>query len=73
MKTTYKYIEFVWVSGRWICRNRKSRLVICETEYVDYDGLGQWVTSYTDSDAIFSHECHTDIAHFLQQLNEEKK
>ncbi len=71
MKTQYKYIEFVMVDDRWVCRNRKSRRVLCEVERLNQ--WRQYVTSLVDPDAIFSHECHTDIAHFLQQLNEEKK
>lgn len=69
MKTKYKYIEFVMVDGRWVCRNRTSRLVLCEVERY----RRQYVMCFADLEAIFSDDCLTDIAHFLQQLNEEKK
>lgn len=71
MKTTYKFIEFVMVDGRWVCRNRKNRRVLCEVERDN-----QWrqhVMCRADFDAIFSHDCTIDIGHFLQQLNEGKK
>lgn len=72
MKTKYRYISFVPAGdGLWLCFNTKAGDVLMIIEY--YKPWKQWVSSGTVPDAVFSHDCHTNIAHFLQQLNEKDK
>lgn len=68
MKTEYKRITFVGAhdgAGSWVCFNSKQELL----GYVEYDKeWKQWV-SVLDNDIKFSGSCHTDMAHFINQLN----
>lgn len=73
MKTKYKYIHFEpfpGMPGDWLCKNNKSKIILAE---IVFDP--QWrryVSSDTNPNAIFSGDCHTDIADFLEQLNKER-
>lgn len=73
MKTKYRFIEFRLVSDKpkiWECCNTKSNDVL---------GCVDWFVSWRqfvfnpENLTTYSHDCLTDIAHFLQQLNIEEK
>jgi hypothetical protein len=73
LKTQYKYIEFIYDGENklWWCMNRKHKDELGAVRH--YPGWKQWVFSQrADEGIILSHDCLTDIADFLQQLNKEK-
>ena len=74
MKTEYKYIKFVQtvLVDNWNCLNRKSGDGLGCVSY--YAPWRQFVFEPDEmGDVIFNSSCLRDIAHFLDQLNEQKK
>ena len=68
MKTEYKYIEFKQMTDtEWGCFNRRGGGLLLMVIY--YPKWKRWVTGETEYGAVFSGDCHLDIAHFLGQLN----
>lgn len=70
-KTKYKFIHFLLEpTGRaYLCLNNKTNSYLGEVDF--YKPWKQWVFSAWDESCVFSHECLTDIADFLRQLNTE--
>lgn len=70
MKTHYKFIHFVRLPHKpeqWACVNNKTQAALGA---VDYETQWKQFVFWTgNEDAIFSHDCLTDIADFLKQLN----
>ena len=77
MKTKYKSIEFeettTFSGGKaiWRCVNSKSREQLFRVIY--YVHWRRYVSCDTETNAVFSSDCHRDIADFLGQLNKEGK
>jgi len=74
MKTDYKFIIFRTDSeepGGWICMNRKTASYMgCVCWYANWK---QWIFEQISGSTIWSHDCLTDVADFLKQLNAEGK
>jgi len=74
MKTEYKYIKFVQtvLIGHWNCLNKKSGDELGSVAFYDpwnrfcFEPVEFW-------GVIFESICLRDIAHFLDQLNKQKK
>ncbi len=69
-KINYKYIMFRTDSlepGGWVCMNRKTAEYLGCCRY--YGPWKQWVFEQVSGLMIWSHDCLTDIADFLRQLN----
>jgi len=74
MKTKYKYIHFeqTVLAGCWNCLNNKSNDDLGSVIW--YKPWGQFVFEPVElGDIIFNASCLRDIAHFLDQLNKQKK
>jgi predicted secreted protein len=75
MKTKYKYVEFeetpVILGGKaiWRCINITSGAQLLRLIY--YVHWRRYVSSDTNQSAVFSSDCHRDIASFLDELNKE--
>lgn len=70
MKTKYKYFEFYKDGDTWIVYNHVTDELLGHVEY--YGKWEEW-ESILDDGVGFTQSCHTDMAHFLGQLNEDKK
>ena len=70
MKKSYKYIEFVF-DGNWKCYNKQSQTKLAKIEYYPY--FKQYSVTWFMMGAVFSAGCLRDIAHFLDQLNQQDK
>lgn len=74
MKTEYKHIKFVQTTliDHWNCLNKKSGEELGSVSY--YKPWKQFVFEpYELGDIVFNTTCLRDIAHFLDQLNKQKK
>ena len=73
MKTEYKHIKFVKSNEleegkpKWFCVN-KSGIALCDVTY--YPKWKKYVDEREPS-VIFDAACHRDMAHFLEQLDNE--
>lgn len=69
MKTEYKYINFVEIqtapTAIWACRNRKQKGNLGQVEW--YGLWRRWIFVPGDG-TVFSSDCLTDIADFMNQL-----
>lgn len=69
LKTRYRWIHFEKVDEwYWWCANNKSGDILARVEW--YHPWKQWIMACTGDSVVFSHDCLTDIADFLRQLNE---
>lgn len=72
MITKYKYIHFIKEHHTllgyelWVCKNNQGKNYLGFIEYVNKWGEFQYVP---ENNTAYTHECCTDIADFLQQLN----
>lgn len=74
MKTEYRYVHFVDMSGDeyqyWNCVNTKHGDILGFVAI--YDPWNQWCY-FPGEDVVYSSECLDDIADFLRQLNDGDK
>lgn len=72
MKKVYRHIKFEWNEGyeQWECFNKKSDDPMGSVEF--YDAWSQYVIEFKPK-FVFNDRCLMDVAHFLSQLNKEKK
>lgn len=67
MKEKYKFIHFKETGQVWTIHNNRTGNILGYVEF--YEPWKQWV-SHLEGSAIFSSECHSHIAAFMDQLKE---
>ena len=68
MKTRYRFIHFKQAQDLWVCFNNKTNDPLCSLEY--YAPWKQWVLAAKSPTSVFSADCLTNIAHFLNAADQ---